>query len=80
MTQECKLCLLRDISGEDYANIEKYKLAIKETDRASEDLYEKRLAVCKSCSLLNRGTCNACGCYVEIRAFSHFACCPKKKW
>lgn len=74
----CKRCLLRDLSEADFANIEKYKEAI--TDRVPESLYEKRLSLCKECDLLNAGTCNACGCYVELRALGSLSKCPHKKW
>jgi len=74
----CKRCLLRDMTEEDSANIAKYRDAIK--DRVSEQLYESRLSVCKECDLLNAGTCNACGCYVELRALAKVAKCPHKKW
>ncbi len=45
--------------------IEKYRAAIKEADRVTEEVYESRLAVCQDCEKLNAGTCMACGCYVE---------------
>ena len=76
----CKKCLLREMAEEDAGRIEKYKDAIKETDRVSEAMYEERLAVCKSCDLLNAGTCGACGCYVELRAVAKNGRCPHKKW
>lgn len=64
----------------DAAMIEKYKAAIKNEDRVSEVVYERRLAVCKECDRLNSGTCAACGCYVELRALSPMSRCPYKKW
>lgn len=74
----CKRCLLREMSESDQANIEKYMSAI--TVRVSEAIYESRLSVCKNCDMLNAGTCNACGCYVELRALGELAKCPHKKW
>jgi len=74
----CMRCLLREMSEEDQKNIAKYRDAIKE--RVSEEIYENRLAVCNECDLLNSGTCNACGCYVELRALSPMSKCPHKKW
>lgn len=79
-TRICKKCLLREMAEEDAQQIEKYKDAIKETDRVSETVYEERLAVCKACDLLNAGTCGACGCYVELRAVAKCGRCPHKKW
>lgn len=78
MSNICKRCLLRDMATEDRENIAKYRDAIKE--RVSEEIYEKRLSVCKKCDLLNAGTCNACGCYVELRALAELSRCPHKKW
>jgi len=68
MAQICKKCLLREMAEADAKMIEKYKEAIKIEDQASESEYERRLTVCKTCELLNAGTCGACGCYVELRA------------
>ena len=76
----CKRCLLREMSEADQVNITKYKDAIKQADRVSESVYESRLAICKECDLLNSGTCNACGCYVELRALTKISKCPHKKW
>lgn len=77
-TKICKRCLLQDMTEADRANIAKYRDAIKE--RVSEKVYEARLSVCKECDLLNAGTCNACGCYVELRALGEISKCPHKKW
>lgn len=74
----CKRCLLRDMTEADKAHIQKYKDAI--TERVSEAIYESRLSKCKECDLLNNGTCNACGCYVELRALAEQSHCPHKKW
>lgn len=74
----CKRCLLRDLSEADSANISKYKNAI--TERVSEEKYEARLRICKECDLLSSGTCEACGCYVELRALATAGKCPHKKW
>ena len=67
----CKKCLLREMAEAD---------AIKGEDRVPEKEYEARLAVCKACDRLNAGTCNACGCYVELRALTGVSHCPHKKW
>ncbi len=64
----------------DYENtIGKYIKALG-NERAEDTLYEKRLFECKNCDYLHSGTCNACGCYVELRAAAKNASCPKKKW
>lgn len=80
-TRVCYRCLLKELSEKDYQeNIEKYIKALKETDRCDDTEYEGRLTICKECDRLHQGTCNACGCYVELRAAAKAAHCPKKKW
>lgn len=77
----CRRCLLRDLAERDSIEmLEKYKNAIRREDRTAESAYESRLAVCRECDRLNAGTCLSCGCYVELRAASKEAHCPKKKW
>lgn len=76
----CKKCLLRELAEADAKMIEKYKNAIKLSERVDESGYEKRLGICKQCDYLNAGTCNACGCYVELRAAAIVGHCPYKKW
>lgn len=76
----CKKCLLRDLAEEDQKDLKKYLAAIHEADRASAEVYEKRLAACRECDLLHEATCDACGCYVEFRAYAAASRCPKKKW
>ena len=76
----CIRCLLREMAEADKAMIEKYKSAIKAEDQPPTEEYERRLSICKECDKLNAGTCNACGCYVELRAASKMAHCPHKKW
>lgn len=77
----CYRCLIREMAAEDYSTrIEKYINIISSDERTEEKQYETRLTICKACDLLVDGTCNACGCYVEIRAASKAAACPHKKW
>ena len=68
------------MAGADAKMIETYRQAIKKQDRVTDEEYEKRLEVCKSCDYLNAGTCGACGCYVELRATAKTGHCPYKKW
>ncbi|MBE5843711.1 MAG: hypothetical protein E7302_05945 [Butyrivibrio sp.] len=79
-TRICKHCLLRDLGGDQAEMIKKYKDAIDEADRVSTEKYEERLKICTECDKLLQGTCNACGCYVELRALGKEIHCPKKKW
>lgn len=76
----CKKCLLREMAQADQAMIKKYTEAIKGADRVAKEEYERRLSICKECEKLNAGTCNACGCYVELRALTAVSYCPHKKW
>ena len=70
----CTRCLLREMIASDASKqaelemIKKYRDAIKQSDRVSEEEYENRLSVCRECEKLLSGTCGACGCYVELRA------------
>ena len=76
----CKKCLLRDLAAEDQKDIKRYLDAIKRQDRVDGQVYEQRLAVCKECDRLYEATCQACGCYVELRAAIRHGRCPYKKW
>ena len=77
----CYRCLLRELAKEDYEQrIGQYLEKIKPEEKTDDVLYEHRLSVCKNCESLMEGTCNACGCYVELRAASKNASCPHKKW
>lgn len=50
-------------------------------DPVSLDLYNKRLEICKACSLLIGGmTCAQCGCFVQFRARHITAHCIEAKW
>lgn len=78
----CKKCLTRDMIDKD-----KYFKTLQELiDNLSSDiktektLYEKRLNTCLECERLIDGMCNACGCYVELRAAKKDSRCPYKKW
>ena len=76
----CKRCLLREMAEADKAMISKYKAAIKAEDQVDDAEYERRLTICTTCEKLFEGTCNACGCYVELRAASNISHCPHKHW
>ena len=76
----CKKCVLRDLAIEGQKDLQKYLAAIKESDRAEPKEYERRLNICRSCDMLHEATCDACGCYVEFRAYASISRCPRKKW
>lgn len=77
----CKRCLLRELSEQEYREkLEKYIIGLDDEVRAKEQLYEKRLLLCKECEKLSAGTCLTCGCYVELRAAVAGSRCPLEKW
>jgi hypothetical protein len=80
MAALCKKCLLREMAETDVHMIEKYKAAIKTEDRVAPQRYEERLDICKACEHLLTGTCQVCGCYVELRALGAVSHCPKHCW
>ncbi len=78
----CKGCLLKDLadSADILAEVERIKRLMSDGEKAGDELYEKRLQVCRECDKLIDATCLKCGCYVEIRALAKGASCPGKKW
>lgn len=76
----CKKCLLREMAEADREQIQSYIDVIKMRDRVDPSCYEQRLALCKQCEKLFAGTCQSCGCYVEIRALLKNGRCPNRVW
>ena len=77
----CRKCLTADMDEKKYfENLHAYIANLDEELKAGQPLYEKRLAVCKSCDLLADGMCRACGCFVELRAVMRKNVCPYRKW
>ncbi len=76
----CKKCFLKDLSAEDQKNMQRYLDAVKKQDRTKDSVYEARLAVCSACEKLQDATCQACGCYVQLRAAVRHGKCPYQKW
>lgn len=78
----CRKCLIAmqadavDLEAE----MDRFLQMLKPEDLAGDDLFSKRIAICRECSYLLGATCNACGCYVEFRANVKRGNCPKKKW
>ena len=78
---ECRRCLLRDVSPEDYQKyVESVLVKIPARDRAPDSVYAARLDACRSCGHLNGGTCMGCGCLVELRAAYARQKCPFRTW
>ena len=81
MEQRCRRCLLEEFDEAEYIRLLKQHIeATPQRERTPEEIYKKRLEVCKTCDFLVQGTCTACGCYVELRAASRRGRCPYKKW
>ena len=82
MAEKCKICLIRDMAekADVYEYVKKTRAMLSEADSASDELYEQRLDVCRGCDSLLAGTCQKCGCYVEIRAAARASKCPVNKW
>lgn len=78
----CRKCLTRDMIGQEeyFRSLREYIANLDPDIKASEPLYEDRLAVCKECDMLLDGMCRSCGCYVELRAVIEKNICPREKW
>jgi hypothetical protein len=76
----CRKCLLSELGEEEAKSILTYRDRIRPCDRAADDVYQKRMETCRLCDRLLAGTCQACGCYVEIRGIAARSHCPQKKW
>lgn len=80
MSRICKKCMI-GVEAESYLLlIEKNRAAIAPKYRASDALFDKRIALCEECEKRSGPTCLACGCYVELRALRIDSRCPYKKW
>ena len=68
--------------GAFYESIQKHIDHIDPEQKVSEQVLERRLAICKQCSELINGMCRICGCYVELRAVMKIRECPHvyPKW
>lgn len=80
----CKKCLLLEAGEEkSFIGVKDYIGTIDSSLKVNDDLYDKRLSLCKECDNLISGMCLKCGCYVEIRAVFRNKSCPDfddKKW
>lgn len=77
----CRKCLIREMDKEKYfSNMYDYIAHLDENIKASIEVYEERLAVCKNCDYLEDGMCRACGCFVELRAAVKKNVCSYNKW
>ena len=79
----CKRCLLADIDVDGlYKKVSELIELIPEDIRASDELYHKRLEICRACHSLENGICRECGCFAELRAATRKNYCPSvyKYW
>ncbi len=77
----CKKCLLESELPADIVDyLERGISNIPKELRTKDEEFRKRINVCRSCDYLSGATCNACGCYVELRAAVARQKCPYKKW
>lgn len=81
MREHCIRCLLEDIDPQKYEqDIKRLLTCMERSEKVPEEEYRRRLEVCRGCDYLSKGTCNACGCYVELRAAVKKGRCPYRKW
>ncbi len=78
----CKKCLLREMADQQniYESIRRMVDDLEPERKASPEIVEARLAACKQCERLFDGMCQACGCYVELRAATADLDCPYEHW
>lgn len=79
----CKRCLLADIDVDGlFKKVSELIELMPEDVKASEELYNQRLDICRRCESLQNGICRECGCFVELRAASKGGYCPSvyKYW
>lgn len=77
----CLRCLMQDFDEETYVTkLLRVIRMMKPSERAAEEVTRQRLDTCLACDKLERGTCMACGCYVELRASMRGGRCPYRKW
>lgn len=80
MRNPCRKCLLADLDIDEYAqNILEYIKNVPEEKRVEEDVYLRRLEICRSCEELSNGICAKCGCFVELRALTPGSYCASEK-
>lgn len=81
MQRYCRKCLSSDMQEQQYfVTLHSYIENLDEELKVSDALYEERLAVCKSCDLLEDAMCRACGCFVEMRGVMKKNHCPYDRW
>lgn len=73
----CPKCLLEDLKVEELLiTVQAYVRQLDPKEKATEAIYQERLAQCKACPHLYSGMCGKCGCYVQLRAAKALQKCP----
>lgn len=84
METTCKRCkAFEQDEGQLLNSLTAYIESLDKAAKVSEELYEKRLTACDSCSSLRNGLCGFCGCFVMVRAIKKIMTCPHpegKRW
>lgn len=81
MKEHCIKCLLEELDPARYEREIGRLLALMDRKmKTPQEEYDRRLKTCKACDYLSKGTCNACGCFAELRAATNRSHCPYKKW
>ena len=76
----CKKCLLSETKEKEFfKTVVEYVENLSPEIRTPQDVYEKRLNICKACDNLINGMCRLCGCFVEIRSAKKNNYCAKSK-
>lgn len=77
----CKRCLLTDLNqNKEKDMVYQYISELSKKEKASDKLFQERLGICRTCEYLQEYTCQACGCFVEVRAAVNKQKCPYKRW
>ncbi len=83
-SDNCPVCPKKiNYTKESYHDdLARYIAVVKESDRANDTLYKKRLEICSDCKYYSNGLCTSCGCFVEIRCILKTSKCaaPTPLW
>jgi len=78
--RECPGCgHKKDVSDREIEKLISEQLTL-EIDLVTEDIRDKRLAICGECPELLGYTCLKCGCFAKFRASLIHKRCPAEKW
>ena len=79
--RQCKRCWLYELADRTARDsVRSYLDTVPDSEKATEEVCDGRLALCRACEFLLTGMCRKCGCYVEIRAALSNSGCPAGKW